>query len=406
MLRILNVGLRGATLASKFVLLFFLVIYLKPADLGLYGLIVTAVAYSGYLLGFEFYNYNVREILGCDNSKRGALIKDQIVLHLLLYLIFIPLLLFIFIFDFLPSNVSVFFFLILILEHLNQEIFRLLVALSMQVEASICLFFRQGLWSLLIVLLMYFNDIFRSVETVFWGWLIGSLISLLIGAFILYKVKLNGWYSKIDWNWIFIGLKVAVPLLIANLALNAISTIERYWFAVLQGAEVLGIYVFYLSLTASLISILDAGVFSFLYPKLVKLANNNNKKDFRFNMSKMLGQTVFVIFIFAVIVLLVVFIVVYFFDKIIYYQYINLLYIALMSISIHALGCAYNYGIYSFKGDLQIFYVNLSSLLVFILSVFLISSYSQLYAVPVAVFNSYVFSFFCKFKVYNSFLKS
>ena len=52
--RLFNMALRGLTLASKFLLIFFLARFLEPAELGLYGLVVATIGYALYLLGLDF----------------------------------------------------------------------------------------------------------------------------------------------------------------------------------------------------------------------------------------------------------------------------------------------------------------------------------------------------------------
>jgi hypothetical protein len=53
-IRLINISLRGMTLVSKFLLIFFLAGFLEPKELGLYGLLAATIGYSMYLLGFEF----------------------------------------------------------------------------------------------------------------------------------------------------------------------------------------------------------------------------------------------------------------------------------------------------------------------------------------------------------------
>src|SRR5690554_889302 len=96
---IINVCIRGGTLVSKFLLILVLARFLTPAELGLYGLIIATIAYGIYPLGFEFYTYSTREIIGLEESQRGVLLKSQLALHVKLYLFFLPLFLFLFFFE-------------------------------------------------------------------------------------------------------------------------------------------------------------------------------------------------------------------------------------------------------------------------------------------------------------------
>src|SRR5690554_5042629 len=122
---VINIFLRGLTLGCKFLLVVFLAKLLTLEELALYGLLVATVAYAIYPLGFEFYTYSARELIGTDNSERGEYFKSQAVLHIISYLVFLPLFALIFYFDFLPHDYILLFYIILILEHLNQELFRI-----------------------------------------------------------------------------------------------------------------------------------------------------------------------------------------------------------------------------------------------------------------------------------------
>lgn len=75
--RLINIALRGMTLGSKFLLIFFLARFLEPAELGLYGLLVATIGYALYLLGLDFYTYSTREILKRERNEWGGLLKNQ-----------------------------------------------------------------------------------------------------------------------------------------------------------------------------------------------------------------------------------------------------------------------------------------------------------------------------------------
>ena len=89
--KLANVGLRGITLVSKFALLLVLAKYLEPSDVGLYGLIAVTVAYGMYPLGFEFYTYSTREVIKAESAKKGQYLKSQMMLHVLLYVLVLPI---------------------------------------------------------------------------------------------------------------------------------------------------------------------------------------------------------------------------------------------------------------------------------------------------------------------------
>jgi len=399
-LQIANLGLRGLTLASKFLLIFILALYLDPKELGLYGLIVATIGYGMYPLGLEFYTYNIRELLSVDNKKKGSLLKNQLALHLKLYILFLPFFCGIFIFKLLPVNLIWHFFIILIFEHLNQELGRLMIVLSKQLAATICLFVRQGLWVLVLIGYMYFDESARNLNMVLIFWIIGSSVSLAMASYTILTIRMAGWDHEIDWKWIRKGIKVSAPFLIGSLALNAISTIDRYWLSHLQGKEILAAYIFFMSLSASLLSFLDAAIFSFSYPKLISSVAAEDRESFLNNFKKMIIQTMFLISFFCVCSLALIGFIVNWIGNEIYRDNKSLFYIALASISIHCFSYVYHYALYAYKRDVAIISGHVSMFIVFILTGFLLSFWNTLYAIPVAVLVSYIFLFFWKYVAY------
>lgn len=100
MAKIANLGLRGSTLIAKFMLLFVLAYYLEPIDVALYGLISVTIFYGLYFLGFDFYTYSTREILGSSHQHWARLLRDQAVFFGLTYCIVLPFFLLLFLLDY------------------------------------------------------------------------------------------------------------------------------------------------------------------------------------------------------------------------------------------------------------------------------------------------------------------
>lgn len=304
--RLLNITLRAATLASRFLLIFFLARFLDPAQLGLYGLLTATLGYSLYLLGFDFYTFTTREILRLDRHKWGEILKSQVALSLVLYTTFIPPLILIFSNELLPWSLSGWFFALLVLEHLNQEINRLLITISQQLLASAILFLRQGTWAILITALMASEPNTRSLHYLFGAWTAAGIIAALFGVYRFTRMGIGGWRAKIDWKWIFSGLKVSIPLLIATLALRGAFTLDRYWLQSLENLDVVGAYVLFMGISATLMTFLDAGVFSFSYPGLISAYQKNQPSVFRKNLHSLLLQTTSISATFAIFSLLMI----------------------------------------------------------------------------------------------------
>ncbi|MCL6700901.1 hypothetical protein [Pseudomonas sp. T1.Ur] len=390
-LQLSNVAIRGLTLASKFLLIFFLARFLEPAELGIYGLLTATVGYSLYLLGFDFYTYSTRELLKRGREEWGGVIKAQAALTVLLYAIFLPLLSLIFVEDLLPMSVIGWFFALLILEHLTQELGRLLVAVSDQLYASLMLFFRSGVWAVLVTGLMFVMPEARDLNVVFGAWAVGGGIALLLGICRIKRMGLDGWRQEVDWAWIIKGLKIAFALLVATLAIRGLFTLDRYWFQALAGMEVLGAYVLFTGISMALISFLDAGVFAFIYPDLISSYQRSDGDGFRRLFRKLLLQTAALSGLFAMVGLLAIGHLLDWLGKPLYAEQQGLFVWILLATVLYALGMVPHYGLYAQGRDRPIIHSHIASLLIFVLATWIFAQYWPQLAVPLGLCISFFF---------------
>jgi len=388
-IRLLNTILRSGVLASKFLLIFFLAVYLPPEELGLYGLIVVSIAYGIYPLGFDFYNYTTRELIKSNKKTWGRLLKNQGALHVRLYGLFLPLFAFVFFLDLLPWRIAPWFFLLLVLEHLNQECMRLLIAMSKPLSASLALFMRQGIWALIIVAWMHQYPEARDLEYVLSAWVLGSAGALFVAFYTITTLPIAGWREPVDWAWIKKGLRIALPLLVSTLSLSTISTIDRYWFGHLQGNALLGAYVFYISLAASLISFLDAAVFHFSYPKMVYAASKGDIASMKKIMKEMFIQVTALSALFVVCAIFLTSPILNFIGKEAYLGSENLFFILIIAMIIHAYSHIPHYVLYAKHQDRVIVRSHVMSVFFFIFCGVMLSGFTDLYAIPVAAAAAY-----------------
>jgi O-antigen/teichoic acid export membrane protein len=383
--RALNIAMHSATLASRFLLIFFLARFLEPAQLGLYGLLTATVGYSLYLLGFDFYTFTTREVLKRERHEWGGLLKDQGALSLVLYAVFMPLLSLIFIQGVLPWSLAGWFFALLILEHLNQELGRLLVAISEQLLASVVLFIRQGTWAIGITALMASEPATRSLNYVLGAWTVAGLLAVWVGAYRLSQLGIAGWHKKIDWKWIATGLKVSIPFLVATLAIRGVFTLDRYWLQSLGGLEMVGAYVLFMGIAGSLMAFLDAGVFAFSYPGLINAHQKKQPALFRHNLVQLLVLTCLLTVAFAFVSLLLLSPLLGWLGNPLYVAQQNLYPWLLVTMVLYALGMVPHYALYAQGLDRPIIQSHIASLFLFVIATWLFSQRWPLLAVPLGL---------------------
>src|SRR5690606_28781255 len=175
------------------------------------------------------------------------------VYFVLAYLLVLPLLVVIFLQGWLPWRLAGGFFALLVIEHLAQELNRLLVAMSEQLLASVVLFLRSGLWAPVPLPLMWAVPESRQLGTVLTAWLAASSLAVLLGVVRLLQLDHASLSRPIDWLWLGRGLKVALPLLVGTLALRGVFTFDRYWVEHVAGLEVLGAYTLYMGTASAIV---------------------------------------------------------------------------------------------------------------------------------------------------------
>lgn len=383
--RLINVGLRGSTLVSKFLLIFLLARFLEPAEVGLYGLLVATVSYALYFLGFDFYVFTTREIIKASPDNRGRLLKSQVGLCMFLYIVFLPLSLSLFAFELLPWWLAPWFISLLVLEHINQELNRLLVALNRQLIASLVLFFRAGAWALIVVLVLGLNENLRSLSTVVGGWLMGGTVAVLLGFAAVAKAGMGGWTKKIDWMWVRKGLRVALPMLISSIALRGLFTLDRYWFEAWVSLEALGAYVLFMGIATAMQSFMDAAVFTFLYPGMISAHASGEPELFRQKHKQMVVQTVLLLAVFSGVAMAAIGPIVSWLDRPIYLEHIDIFMWVLVANVLFILGALPQYALYAQNFDRPIIFNHLIGFLVFVVATALVGVADKSAAVPIGL---------------------
>lgn len=380
--RFFNIGLRLGTLGARFVFVFFLAKYLDASSVGYYGLFTATVGYVLYFSGMDFYVYVTREILAAPKEQRGRMLKGQAALSGLIYLALIPVVLVFLSITEWPGYLVWWFLPILLLEHFNQEVSRLLVALSEQVFASIVLFVRQGSWVIAIALLMPGHVDSRSLDVVMGLWSCAGIAAAALGIWKVRRLQIGGWEAAIDWGWVRRGIAVSGALLLATLALRGVQTLDRYWLEALVGIELVGAYVLFLGIAGAMMVFIDAGILSFGYPALITFHHRKEYARAREKVRQMLYQTLVVCTGFAIISWLALPYLLAWVGNPAYEDTMFLYPWLLAAMTINAIGMVPHYGLYGARRDKPIIYSHLAALPAFALTVFLLGHSYPAHAVP------------------------
>lgn len=394
--RLLNIGLRGVSLGAKFVLLLFLAVFLEPESVGLYGLLAASIGWTIYLVGWDFYTFSTRYIIGSRQSEIKGILQNKAALYFATYGVLSPLLGFAFALDVLPLEYGFWFVVLVILEHLGLEIGRILVALSRPLTASTMLFLRGGLWCLLVVALFALVPESRDLHVVFALWTLGSASGFVMGVVVLNRIAGKGAAFSLDWSWIKQGLGVALPLMIASLAIRGIFTVDRFWVEAIGDGSTLGAYVLYVSAASAILSFVDAGIVDFAYPRVVRAAKAGDLTDFYREMRR-LGASILAV---APTLSLVCWAgIVFFAERLpnpIYGEHLVMLPYVLVAVLVYSLSTIPHVALYGHNKDLVIVASQVAGLATMIATIVLGQSAMGVMVVPVSLVIGFLVVFAVK----------
>ncbi len=302
-----SIGLRLLTQFSQFAFILLLGKVFTMNELGEYGLITSAILLIGYFLGLDVYQYNTREILNPKNDST-ALITKQIKFFFSTYGVFFFLLLPVIFLQ--PGGINAgivaFAMLITIFDHFSLESFRLFITLESPILANFLLFFRRGLWALLLILL-YFGSIYEniSLQFVLAFWLSGGLLTTSITLCYLHvRGYLDVKRVPFDLQWVKVAVRISLPYFISTLFFQATLYLNRYILAFCLGSESVGIFTFFQSISNILHVLTYTGIISQLRPSIIRNYNDENLPEFRKRLwlmaSGIVLTSILIIFVFTI----------------------------------------------------------------------------------------------------------
>lgn len=371
--------MRGATFGARILLVFFLAKYLDPKSLGQYGIFVATVGYLVFFVGLDFYTFSTRQLINTPVNRQGNLLKSQAVLTGIAYLVMLPASTAV-VARGNWSNTMVWCFpLILVTEHINQELSRLFVALSLPVTSSVILFIRQASWAIVLFFIMLLGCGTTSLNLVLVCWALAGGAAMCVGAYRLRQLGMLGWGLPVDWGWIRSGLLVSSGFLFGTLAIRGIVTIDRYWVESSAGLEAVAAYTLLFSIAGVLNVFLDAACFSFAYPRLIKLAQNNMHEESHNQIKGLLLQIIVGSACYGIVSY---YLLPYILDWIghpIYKNFSHWYPWLFMAMLMQAIGKVPHYGLYALGCDRSIIFSHVFAFFIFVLTtMFCLSAYSTI----------------------------
>lgn len=362
--KLVNLLLRGTTISSKFLFLFYLASSSNGNVLGEYGLLSATIMFLIILFGLEFHTFSNRELIKsrAEGSAETAISK-QFSLYHVIYLFLVPL---VFICSYFvdEKDVLILSMLLLVSEHYSLEISRVLIACEEQVKSSILMLLRGALWML--PLAAIFHHV--TIQAILMCWLALSVFSCLLGTYWLRSNGYNVFDFDFDKKYYAKGINTSCVFFVSSIFVVLVTVVDRYFVESFLGARDLSVYVLYIGIAGSITSLFDASIAVFLYPRLIRNIVENDYNSWR----EIIYKSNVLVVIFSLVLFFFVFLIFKFnffgFDKK-YTDNILALYVLIGAISMKTISATYQYALYSIGKDMVIVMTNvipISMLLTFI----------------------------------------
>ena len=350
--KLYNLTIRGSATIIKLAFTLFLGSIFTESEFGLYSLIISSIYISLILIGFDVYLDCNRKIIQKEEPKEQAFIlNNQLASYIPFYFLF-SIVIFFIPERIIPKEFIFLFFSVSIIEHLNSEIFRLLLALRKTVIANLLFFIRNGLWPLVILVLYYFNFQF-NISILLSYWLYASILALIIGLiFLRKKYKLD--LSLIDKKTIIASYKYAFIFFIGTIAYKIVEFSDRYFIDYYLDKESVGVYSLYSQFGSVLNTIIFTIVISIGYPKLLKAIYSNNLKQIIKERNNMLMEIVIISILTLLGGYLLLDTLLAIIDKPLYFKFNYLFYLVIISNIIFNLSYVYHFIMIGYKKDFKI----------------------------------------------------
>ena len=378
--KLYNLTIRGSATIIKLAFTLFLGSIFTESEFGLYSLIISSIYISLILIGFDVYLDCNRKIIQKEEPKEQAFIlNNQLASYIPFYFLF-SIVIFFIPERIIPKEFIFLFFSVSIIEHLNSEIFRLLLALRKTVIANLLFFIRNGLWPLVILVLYYFNFQF-NISILLSYWLYASILALIIGLiFLRKKYKLD--LSLIDKKTIIASYKYAFIFFIGTIAYKIVEFSDRYFIDYYLDKESVGVYSLYSQFGSVLNTIIFTIVISIGYPKLLKAIYSNNLKQIIKERNNMLIEIVIISILTLLGGYLLLDTLLAIIDKPLYFKFNYLFYLVIISNIIFNLSYVYHFIMIGYKKDFKITILTLIGAAInIILNIILIQKYGIIGAI-------------------------
>lgn len=347
--------LRGASMGAKFLLVVGLSKELTPSDYGIFSLILTTLTFLIFIVGFDFYNFSNREII--DNEiKKASLLFNQFCFHSVCYVICFPLIFPLFHKMGIATSYILPFFVLLVLEHIGQEIFRLFNLFNKPNVANLTLIFRTALW--ITIMLLFERVIFHrdiTIQAVLFYWIGGSSLSITYSLYHVCYVqkirKLNTNDFKINKKWIAKGIKISSPFFVGTVAYKLIEYSDRYIIDLFLNKEQVGVYSFFANISNIINVVVSTLTIALMVPNLMRDVNSKINTRIKASSNRFFKDILITTLCVGIFILGLIFPIMNWLENPIYSEKLSSYYVLVLANVFLNISLFYHFLLYSYKKD-------------------------------------------------------
>lgn len=261
--------LRVLTLASKLALTIAIARWLTPAEFGHWGLIVGVAAIGMVIAGLELYAVTQRDYIRYGSVEQARALRDLFVVWGAMYLILAAIAPVFVLLGVATPWLAAVIWLLIVLESLSHECFRILIALDRIIAANWVMFVRAGAWAYVAIALLFVSPSSRTIATLIAFWLVSCLLSIILAIFFVRGFSWKEALRKpIDRRWLWRSLLQSWPFMIsAALALLTVYA-DRFILAAVVDASKLGVFTFYATIAIAISTVVTATVSHQFLPRI------------------------------------------------------------------------------------------------------------------------------------------
>lgn len=267
---LLLMKIRGGTLAVKFLLTVYLARFLSLEDLGVFGIVTATAIVFPTLAGLSIMQIVSRHAITRPSEYlTGELLNYGRLLACIYAIVFVVV-----ITAGMLSGQHVFALLLcslVLLEHVNNDMYNLLLNLSKPFSANVLHALRAAVWAVTYMVAAYVHPPLRHINAVLAFWLVGSACAF-IGFFV--TVRIWEWRPNLQMKpfllWVRDAVKQSRLFYLNSLAFTAFQYLDRYLISLFLGLEMTGVYVFFWQVCSAIPNLLNTGVIQVARPKMVR----------------------------------------------------------------------------------------------------------------------------------------